>query len=171
MNSIVDFIFIDILSAPTADETKVEPTLAKVQRRVSTAVRRASTAVRRASQAIVRAVETKKRSNSRLSIHKTRILPDAAVAAHIAANESAKSIVQSSVERHQTQQKTHSLRRQLAIAGITTKSDRDESATDIASVMGRLQEDVLIQRTQVRKGELLLFDLSWGYILQIPVLF
>ena len=163
MNSIVDFIFIDILSAPTADESKVEPTMAKIGRRVSTAVRRASTAVRRASQAIVKAIEPKKRS-SRLSVRKTRILPDSAIAAHLAANESAKSILQSNVQQQEFDaKKSHPLRRQLAIAGLAAKPLRDENDTDVNSVMARLQEDILIQRTQVRKGELLLFDLNWGY--------
>ena len=152
MNSIVDFIFIDILSAPTADETKVEPTLAKVQRRVSTAVRRASTV-------IVNAVMPKK-SVSTLSFRRTRVLSGAAVAAHIAAKESAHDILQSAmaVTLAQDMKKVPQDGKQQAV-----QRQRSITANDtVDTLMTYLREDLTMQRQQLRRGELISFDMKWG---------
>lgn len=159
LNLVVDFLFDDILSAPTADSLKAQNeanAMLQAGRRMSNAVRRASlsaaTAIRRASNAastFVSGMNPKRRKTTRLTM--TQIMPAETISAQ-----------------------------SLALAcGPNLLNLLKEEGThlqDLKPVPKYIPKDkkyhVLIteiekQRQMLRPSEIHLYDISWGYVVQI----
>lgn len=150
-NSVVDFIFIDVLSAPTADKHKVAAAsaLGSMQRRISSAARRVSAVSERMINRIRPARQTMFRT--------TRIVPDYAVEAYSQARASTRHVLTNA----QTQCEQYESRRRSQRA-TQTRLTNAPHLNNIDVVMQELTADIAAQRNQIKNAELMLFDMRWG---------
>ena len=150
-NSFVDFIFIDILSAPTADQHKVAAvsTLGALQRRVSSAARRVS--------AVGEVVLNKLRPARQTMFRTTRIVPDYAVEAYSQARASTRHVLtnaQKQCEQYESRRQTQRVTRIISASA--------PQANNVDAVMQELIGDITAQRNEIKNAELMLFDMRWG---------
>lgn len=162
-NSVIDFMFIDILSAPTADVHKVAAVSVtdKIQRRVSQAVRRVSAVGDALMVAIHNRANKKKRQSSIFTT--TRVLPEYAIEAYSQARASSREVLTGALE---FQQQYDLSRRSKRAKSIVPTSDGCASGNEvllsIEETMEALRADIVAQRNSMKRTEQMLFDLKWG---------
>lgn len=104
INLVVDFIFDDILSAPTADSAKLnaEPNALQRAGKQLNAARRASVnAVRRASVSLQAAIPARRESKKMINTAATRMIPESTISAQSLANASVTEALGIFKESHQ----------------------------------------------------------------------
>lgn len=118
INLLVDFLFLDILSAPTPDSLKLEQqdtAMKKIARRVSsmgTDVANATRRVgRRISQASVEAVNAFNQHSGKGQVRRTLNLPESTMEAHIIASTSAVQIVNKARQENESWMSRRNLER------------------------------------------------------------
>lgn len=118
INLLVDFLFLDILSAPTPDSLKLEQqdtAMKKIARRVSsmgTDVANATRRVgRRISQASVEAVNVFNQHSGKGQVRRTLNLPESTMEAHIIASTSAVQIVNKARQENESWMSRRNLER------------------------------------------------------------
>lgn len=177
VNLLVDFLFHDLLFAPTADSIKVaaeESTLSKVGRRVSTNIRRASAVgVEIASNVAKKARSTFLKSGSeKLKLETTLVVPDSAAEAHMLAYTSGIELineVKSANESVINRRKTERSQSLLAKANRTTVQVNKRNLiipnrpkTSVDDLFNELVFDIVEQRRLLLKSEQEDFDNAWG---------
>lgn len=193
MNLLVDFLFIDVLSAPPPDELKAiseESQVKRHMRRVSNAVRRVSAATIQSVNAIRKSVE-RKTSKKIIQVDTTRVVPDSTADAQILAVHSIGNLLkesrgkidsgislrksqrsQSLVERIQDRQekkaKISSIR--VSETAAPTKQDLDNAKISgigeakLREIFAELIVDMMEQRKALKRGMKESFDAMWGYV-------
>lgn len=193
INLLVDFLFIDLLSAPTADSLKMEQlnTFQRIAKNVSqagTEVINAGRRVgRRLSQASLQVVNIIAKSTGE-DLSTTRSIPQSTLEAQIIASTSATQLVnivqqendsmrfKRNLERHESSvfkkrmtllQKRRSERRapDYEPRGTRSRFFRNETKDKaIEDLFTELSVDIVEQRKYLKRSEQEIFDENWGYI-------
>lgn len=167
MNSFVDFLFIDMLSAPTADEDRLnaqDSFANRAQQSVANAVRRVSIA----GQRIMANVQnTVRRKSSFVNARFTRVLPDDALSARAQARLSARDIMLQATEYHNQREEQVRTRRRSSMtrrASSTSeqKQDADDDQPTPEEAMQCFYDDLAEQRLRLRGRQRDAFDSAWG---------
>jgi hypothetical protein len=172
LNFFVDFVFDEIICAPTAEILKEKAELNSVRkagRRMSNAVRRASiTATNALTSAI--ATATKSNSRSRLTMFKdvkvTRLVPAETIRAQARATMVSASFVSQLQEANQRYESS----KNLAVPSATQTQTRPASTTVVvpyvtnAEQLVQLKRDLIVQRRLLFQNERAKFDSEWGYV-------
>jgi hypothetical protein len=193
INLVVDFIFDDILSAPTADSVKLaaEPNaLQRASKQVAAARRTSVAAIKRASVSMQAAVAPRRRQSSKLmTTTTTRVIPESTISAQSLANASVTEALGIFKDSHQKYEDERSAilgtntsksfvsvsRRQRGKAAATATEVRPTIAVAAAmpgagmfgsSVDARfaeLSKEIIAQRRRLKPSEQEDFDLRWGF--------
>ena len=149
LNFIIDYLFVDILRAPTEDaiaERKQSAVVAQAGRRVASAVRRASvTAV--GAVATSPAVAAARRRNA------INVVPEATLLAQSRARGAAAVLLLSSPIHAQQQ------------VGLTVSSVPETNEETWQSLLA----EIVAERDRISLNERLQFDATWGYVLQLII--
>ena len=189
VNLLVDFLFCEVLSAPTADSLKIQTedtTLKRAGRRMSNAVRRASITASKAAGSVSNAFKRGSRKLSSIQPTVTRLMPNSTVEAHALVHSSAsiKDVMQSAqqsnaaIETHRrttmarvkrptvVKGKPHksSLHQQLPFSNEidVKKFSHYQNDTDMNETFLELCDDVQAQRKLLKRTEVDSFDTKWG---------
>jgi hypothetical protein len=179
VNIVIDFLFNEILSAPTADDEKLQAQALQQGGRARQAMRRASNAVRRASAASLQAVsKVKSRTFSAFSIQSTLSIPKHTAAAQAEAavlsdefTRSAKMALDISEEATQVKRsrslETIRLRRQSrqSIPGHQSRYQEGGGRGSSSIMEERMMEfeaDLTEQRKVLKPSLREAFDMKWG---------
>ena len=175
-NLLVDYLFCDILSAPTADAVKVaaeESMVRKAGRRMSNAVRRASITVATTATSLKKRMSFLPSWGNSEGVSMTRVLPESTVEAHTmgmqagAMKDIMKNARATMASREDAQRSTES----QAQANFEKKSmymqrmSRATSFSDIPTterLFLELWEDINLQRRVLKRDEREGFDIVWG---------
>lgn len=177
VNIIIDFLFNEILSAPTADDEKKVALALQEGGRARQALRRASNAVRRASAASLQAVtKVKSRAFSTFAIQSTRSIPKDTVAAQAEAamlseefSRSAKIALDSSEELTQVKRskslETIRMRKQTRKTIARRENYQPDDGNGIIEErMMEFEADLAEQRKVLKQSLREGFDLKWGCV-------
>ena len=183
VNLLVDFLFCEVLSAPTADSLRIqteETAMKRAGRRMSNAVRRASVSVAKTASSFVTSIKRGSRKMSSLQPSVTRVMPNTTVEAHarLHASESIKEVMLTAqqsndaieVNRRSTVAR---VRRPAMVKGRTRPSepqhDTDmkkftyyQNDTDMNETFLELCDDLQAQRRLLKRSEVDAFDTKWG---------
>ena len=144
INLIVDFIFIEILSAPTADSLKVQASRDAASRRV---FRRLSNMTQRVSAVSVAAVNRVRKgmgsslrrgsSGRKFDVDMTRLVPDSAQEAQLLATQSAGSMLEDAKRNIKIREESRkSQRKQSRLSLVIAKQERKSSYLSTAAEEG-----------------------------------
>lgn len=171
INLLNDFLFTEIITAPTADDSKVLQDHLQNGGMASRALRRTSAALRRASAASVQAVTRAKSSLSdRFNVRSTLDVPKATIRAQARATVLSKDLVknmrmtiESNSDMHQESRK-ESLevlrqRHELRLTAMR-RHERDHPLND---QLMELELDLAEQRRLLKPSLRESFDMKWGY--------
>lgn len=159
VNLIVDFLCIDILTAPTADDIKLnaqENIAKKVGRRLSNVARRASNVTMDAVNSIVKKIEPKKRQT--MVMTKTMVVPGATKTAHSLASVSVKDFLYSAKQNNEEFVSHRVIERTAAMTVERARSERKQhinhSSTigEIAHHGGNFNPSAFEVHSKVGKG-------------------
>ena len=166
LNFFVDFIFDEIICAPTAEVLKEKAELNSVRkagRRMSNAVRRASIT---ATNALSSAIATAAKSKSRLTMFKdvkvTRLVPEETMRAQARATMVSASFMTQLQEANHRYESSKDL-----AADQSTVQARPASTTAVpfvtnAEQLVQLKRDLIVQRRLLFQNERVKFDNEWG---------
>jgi len=149
VNMIVDFLCIDILSAPTADQLKVdaqESIVKQTGRRMSAVARRASNVTIDAVNKLATKIDGKKRNS--LVMQKHLMIPDATQTAHVLATSSVKDLLDDVKTHNQQFISTRGLQRSQSLHVEKVRNERRITINN-ASTIGDIvnQDGVLTSNT------------------------
>ena len=153
VNLVVDFLFHDILSAPSADALKTAAAgnaMRRAGRRMSNAVRRASLTV--GSQ--LSALGPKKKAPLFRSVS-TREISDSTKEAHGLAVMSATNMIKELNARFEDQHASHAV-----TAVVSRKSGHIQANSD--DTFSQLRNEIILQRRNLRPSQWPHFDRQWG---------
>lgn len=187
VNLLVDFLFMEILSAPDADSIKIqaeETVLKRAGRRMSNAVRRASVTATKAVGRVASAVKRGSRRLSGIQPTVTRVMPESTLAAHaiVHSSNSVKDLMQFAQQNNEASEnirRTTMLRikRPAVVKGKTLipassaplseepdtkKFTHYQTTTDMNEAFLELCDDLQTQRKFLKRGEVERFDALWG---------
>lgn len=175
-NLLVDYLFCDILSAPTADAVKVaaeESVLRKAGRRMSNAVRRASVSAAKTASAIKSRLSFIPSWGADTGVTMTRVLPESTIEAHTMVMQAGamKDILDNARTSIADVETSHRSTQSQAQANFEKKSmymqrmSRATSFNDIPTaerLFLELWEDLNLQRRVLKRNEREGFDILWG---------
>ena len=170
VNWVVDFVFNDVLSAPTADSIKIrqqDTAMRRAGRRMSNAVRRASVNAAAAATAAVDAAAAFRSGKNKDLVMSTRLIPDSTLTAQSLAAASAANLA----SVFKSYQESFELNRQLnlqkgASAAVTHRADAlgRVQFVDVDTLFEDLSREIISQRRQLRRSEQESFDAQWGSV-------
>lgn len=190
VNLLVDFLFCEVLSAPTADSLKIQTedtALKRAGRRMSNAVRRASVSVAKTASSFATSIKRGSRKVSSLQPSVTRLMPNTTVEAHALVHSSA-SIKDMMLTAQQSNDAIELNRRSTAVrvrrpamikgrAHFSEHPTKPEDGTDMKKftyyqndtdmneTFLELCDDMQAQRRLLKRSEVDAFDMKWGYML------
>jgi len=185
VNLLVDFLFIEILSAPTADSLKVrnrESLVKRVARRSSAVGRRVSSVSTQALKSLRNSVLRKPRYSFGLTgnVPTTRMVPESAEEAHHIASTSVREILQDVKAKIDTRVTTRDVRRKESDTFKSKKNlhekrkyrqrsdsdvvnfQHDVSDDTIDNIFFDLSVDITEQRRNLKNNQKEVFDTMWG---------
>lgn len=187
VNLLVDFLFMEVLSAPDADSIKIQTedtALKRAGRRMSNAVRRASVTATKAVGRVTSAVKRGSRRLTSIQPAVTRVMPDSTMAAHaiVHSSNSVKDLMQSAQQSNEATEKIRRttmsrVKRPAVVKGKThipasaapqledienKKFIFYQNDTDMKETFLELCDDLQAQRKLLRRSEIDAFDTMWG---------
>jgi hypothetical protein len=167
LNIFVDFIFDEIICAPTAEILKEKAELNSVRtagRRMSNAVRRASITATKALSSVI-ATASKSKPKSRLTILKdvrvTRVVPEETMRAQARATMVSASFMTQFQDANNRYESSKNLVAQSASQTRPASTTAVPVVTD-AELLVQLKRDLIVQRRLLFENELAKFDSEWG---------
>lgn len=180
VNLVVDFLFVDILSAPTIDSLKKESSSRLSSSGLGNMFRRASTAVRKMS-VVSKNAFSRLRGDSEILMTTTRVIPPRTKEAHDEAMECANDVIELARSRQDHRMKSINIRhsefqakkseryRKGAISKTlknTTphpEADNSENVHEkVESLFSQLSNDITQQRKMLKRSQQEMFDNLWG---------
>jgi len=178
----IDYLFVDVLSAPTADDAKMQRQNELAQSRVGRIVKKAGETVRRASAVTMDAVKVARRRLGVMRSQESMQIPESTKEAHELARDSSQHIVQerlsilererssrnvnrsqAMVERHQ---KSYEKKRatQYHVSEGQLKLSRDESGeeAELTQMFSEFVVDLNDQRRLLKASARDRYDTQWG---------
>jgi hypothetical protein len=154
VNLVVDFLFHDILSAPTADTLKTASAgdaMRRAGRRMSNAVRRASLTVSNQLSAL----GPKKKKPALFRAVSTREISESTKEAHGLAVMSAANIIKELNARFEEEHASHAV-----TAVVSRKTGHIQANSEDA--FSKLRNEIMLQRRNLRPSQWPHFDRQWG---------
>lgn len=93
INLLVDYLFVDVLSAPTLDEMKLKKQNEMKQSRLNQMVKKAGETVRRASAVTVDAIKVAQKNFAVLVAHESMQIPETTIEAHVQAKSFSQELI------------------------------------------------------------------------------